>query len=441
MEGHTTADALAAALASRRAARAYAADVQRAYVNRIRCSIEPMYGRGLFERVSIRDSHPCRPLSSYPNERSYWSRCDALNNMVLSYEQRADLFDDTIQRFAFATPPATVPDLAAHTVPGLEATLEDAASRPDPLHRSAVALSVAFPDSSLLQYDCGKLQQLDLLMRKLVAGGHRVLVFTQMTKVLDILEKFFNYQGYRYLRLDGATRVEQRQALTERFNRDPRITAFILSTRSGGLGINLVGADTVVFYDLDWNAAIEAQCMDRAHRIGQTRDVHIYRFVSEHTIEENMLRKANQKRVLDNVVIQQGEFTTDHLMRNDWRDMLDEDGTSLGGVRLGDNADDERPHDVEKALYAAEDAEDAAAAQVAHQEMNLDAADFAAENTPAHEPAREDAPEQLPDPATASHRDAQPTDAPSDEESEDLTGSVDDYMLRMVAADWEFFGP
>ena len=361
--------------------------------------------------------------------------------MVLSYEQRADLFDDTIQRFAFATPPATVPDLAAHTVPGLEATLEDAASRPDPLHRSAVALSVAFPDSSLLQYDCGKLQQLDLLMRKLVAGGHRVLVFTQMTKVLDILEKFFNYQGYRYLRLDGATRVEQRQALTERFNRDPRITAFILSTRSGGLGINLVGADTVVFYDLDWNAAIEAQCMDRAHRIGQTRDVHIYRFVSEHTIEENMLRKANQKRVLDNVVIQQGEFTTDHLMRNDWRDMLDEDGTSLGGVRLGDNADDERPHDVEKALYAAEDAEDAAAAQVAHQEMNLDAADFAAENTPAHEPAREDAPEQLPDPATASHRDAQPTDAPSDEESEDLTGSVDDYMLRMVAADWEFFGP
>ena len=213
VEGHTTADALAAALASRRAARAYAADVQRAYVNRIRCSIEPMYGRGLFERVSIRDSHPCRPLSSYPNERSYWSRCDALNNMVLSYEQRADLFDDTIQRFAFATPPATVPDLAAHTVPGLEATLEDAASRPDPLHRSAVALSVAFPDSSLLQYDCGKLQQLDLLMRKLVAGGHRVLVFTQMTKVLDILEKFFNYQGYRYLRLDGATRVEQRLSL------------------------------------------------------------------------------------------------------------------------------------------------------------------------------------------------------------------------------------
>ena len=170
-------------------------------------------------------------------------------------------------------------------------------------------------------------------MRQLVDGGHRALIFTQMTKVLDILEKFFNYHGYRYLRLDGATKVEQRQALTERFNRDARISAFILSTRSGGLGINLVGADTVIFYDLDWNAAIEAQCMDRAHRIGQTRDVHIYRFVSEHTIEENMLRKANQKRRLDQMVIQQGQFTTEHLAKNDWRDMLD-GGTSVSYTHL-----------------------------------------------------------------------------------------------------------
>lgn len=426
--GHTTAAGLAAALDAQRAAAAYSADLQRAYLNRLRCGIEPVHGRGLIERVSVRDD--CRPLSSFTDERTYWTRCDALCRMVLSYQERAEAFDDTIRRFAFATPPVTVPDLRVHATPGVQDALADASSRPDPLHSAAVALSIAFPDASLLQYDCGKLQQLDLLMRKLVAGGHRVLVFTQMTKVLDILEKFFNFQGYRYLRLDGATRVEQRQALTERFNRDPRITAFILSTRSGGLGINLVGADTVVFYDLDWNAAIESQCMDRAHRIGQTRDVHIYRFVSEHTIEENMLRKANQKRMLDNVVIQQGEFTTENITRNDWRDMLDEDGTSLGGVRLGDSTDAERPLDVEKALYAAEDAEDAAAARVAREEMTLDAADFAAENTPAPEQAQS-TPQETP----------QPEQAHSDEESDDLTGSVDDYMLRMVAADWEYFGP
>ena len=90
-----------------------------------------------------------------------------------------------------------------------------------------------------------------------------------MTKVLDILEQFLNLHGHRYLRLDGATKPEQRQASTERFNNDPRILAFILSSRSGGLGINLTGADTVIFYDMDWNPAMDKQCQDRCHRIGQ----------------------------------------------------------------------------------------------------------------------------------------------------------------------------
>ncbi|OAD78628.1 hypothetical protein PHYBLDRAFT_107969 [Phycomyces blakesleeanus NRRL 1555(-)] len=102
--------------------------------------------------------------------------------------------------------------------------------------------------------------------------------------------------GHRYLRLDGATKIEQRQGLTEQFNNDKRILCFILSTRSGGLGINLTGADTVIFYDSDWNPSMDKQCQDRTHRIGQTRDVHIYRFVTEFTIEENIFKKANQKR-------------------------------------------------------------------------------------------------------------------------------------------------
>ena len=83
----------------------------------------------------------------------------------------------------------------------------------------------------------------------------------------------------------------------DRFNRDDKIFAFILSTRSGGLGINLIGADSVIFYDTDWNPAMDAQAQDRAHRIGQTRDVHIYRLVTAHTIEENILNKANQNTV------------------------------------------------------------------------------------------------------------------------------------------------
>jgi len=117
------------------------------------------------------------------------------------------------------------------------------------------------------------------LLRDLKAGSHRVLIFTQMAKMLDVLEAFLNHHGYIYLRLDGSTRIDQRQLLMEKFNTDKKIFIFILSTRSGGIGVNLTGADTVVFYDSDWNPTMDAQAQDRCHRIGQTRDVHIYRLV------------------------------------------------------------------------------------------------------------------------------------------------------------------
>merc|ERR1712012_905997 len=165
--------------------------------------------------------------------------------------------------------------------------------------------AVQAPDTRLIQYDCGKLQILANLLRTLQAGGHRVLIFTQMTKMLDVLEAFLNYHGYVYMRLDGSTRVEMRQCLMERFNNDTKYFAFILSTRSGGVGINLTGADTVIFYDSDWNPTMDAQAQDRCHRIGQTRDVHIYRLVSERTVEENILKKANQKDFLETLPLRE----------------------------------------------------------------------------------------------------------------------------------------
>ena len=165
-----------------------------------------------------------------------------------------------------------------------------------------------FPDKKLVQFDAGKLQILSELLHSLKQEKHRVLIFTQMSKMLDILEVFLNLNGHTYLRLDGSTGVEQRQKLMDRFNNDEKVFCFILSTRSGGLGINLTGADTVVFYDSDWNPAMDAQAQDRAHRIGQTRDVHIYRLVTEHSIEENILVKAKQKRHLDFLVMDEGKF-------------------------------------------------------------------------------------------------------------------------------------
>ena len=108
------------------------------------------------------------------------------------------------------------------------------------------------------------MQELAVLLHDLKAGGHKALIFTQMTKMLDILEVFLNLNGHTYVRLDGSTKPEQRQILMQRFNTNPKLFVFILSTRSGGVGMNLTGADTVIFYDSDWNPAMDAQVILRA---------------------------------------------------------------------------------------------------------------------------------------------------------------------------------
>merc|ERR1712029_20712 len=189
------------------------------------------------------------------------------------------------------------------------------------------------PETRLIQYDCGKLQVLARLLQDLKAGSHRALIFTQMTKVLDVLEAFLNFHGHTYLRLDGSTKVEQRQVLMERFNANSKYFVFILSTRSGGVGINLTGADSVIFYDSDWNPTMDAQAQDRCHRIGQTRDVHIYRLVSERSIEENILKKANQKRMLGDLAIEGGNFTTAFFKKQTISDLFEVDENTLQSVK------------------------------------------------------------------------------------------------------------
>ncbi|KAL5417747.1 hypothetical protein PMIN03_001446 [Paraphaeosphaeria minitans] len=310
-----------------------------------------------------------------PAFASLWhqQKINAFTEMIPTLEERAEALEPLVTRFTCVTPAVAAEELASLTLSTTGVQLirsSEMVRHRDPFHESRIRQSIAFPDKRLLQYDCGKLQRLATLLRDLQAGGHRALIFTQMTKVLDILEQFLNIHGHRYLRLDGATKIEQRQILTDRFNNDPRILCFILSSRSGGLGINLTGADTVIFYDLDWNPAMDKQCQDRSHRIGQTRDVHIYKFVSEYTIEANILRKSNQKRLLDDVIIQKGDFTTDTFNRVSWRDALDdglgdEAGAAMDRV-LGEKAGllgDAR------VMGTVEDTEDMAAATVAQKEI------------------------------------------------------------------------
>ncbi|KAL7273027.1 swr1 complex component [Rhizina undulata] len=353
-------------------------------LNKIRTQYEPLCGSNLIEVCT--DGVSIGPLRTLPRKRDqitnwFLNRSGIIREMIPSLEERTESMETIIDKFGCITPAVVSTDMVpiALSPKGVELVRRAQNMLPsDPYHKARVKLSIAFPDKRLLQYDCGKLQRLDGLLRQLQAGGHRALIFTQMTKVLDILEQFLNIHGHRYLRLDGATKVEQRQILTDRFNNDTRILAFILSTRSGGLGINLTGADTVIFYDLDWNPAMDKQCQDRCHRIGQTRDVHIYRFVSEYTIESNILRKSNQKRMLDDVVIQEGDFTTDYFNKLTIRDMLGDD------VAKDLEVDESSAiGNMEKALEAAEDVEDAAAAKVAQKEVvDADGADFADKGTP-----------------------------------------------------------
>ncbi|XP_077491011.1 lymphoid-specific helicase-like [Amblyomma americanum] len=155
---------------------------------------------------------------------------------------------------------------------------------------------------------CGKLRLLDCMLTELRRRGHKVLIFSQMCRVLDILEDYCLLRKFKYCRLDGNTRVEDRQQQMKLFNEDPSYFLFLLSTRAGGLGINLTGADTVVLYDSDWNPQCDLQAMDRCHRIGQTRPVVVYRLVTRGTVEQRMLQMAGAKRRLEKLIMQKGKF-------------------------------------------------------------------------------------------------------------------------------------
>lgn len=153
----------------------------------------------------------------------------------------------------------------------------------------------------------GKMMLLDQLLAKLRRDGHRVLIFSQMVKMLDILGDYMEFRGYSYQRLDGTIAAASRRLAIDHFNApDSSDFAFILSTRAGGLGINLMTADTVVLFDSDWNPQADLQAMARAHRIGQTKPVSVYRLVSKDTVEEEVIERARNKLLLEFITIQRG---------------------------------------------------------------------------------------------------------------------------------------
>ncbi|XP_050472757.1 helicase domino isoform X2 [Bombus huntii] len=403
-----------------------------ANTNERRCAACPLYGEDLFMALRIgKPSTACRWHNGWVHcasakdnartRRQFFSRTEALAEAIKSTEQIVEELKEVFERFVVHVPAVCAPTPrfhVSHPPPHklfaqrrIQMELQRQLSPKLALfHPVASAMMTQFPDPRLIQYDCGKLQSLHQLLRKLKSENHRVLIFTQMTRMLDVLEAFLNFHGHIYLRLDGTTKVDQRQVLMERFNGDKRIFCFILSTRSGGVGVNLTGADTVIFYDSDWNPTMDAQAQDRCHRIGQTRDVHIYRLVSEKTVEENILKKANQKRLLGDLAIEGGNFTTAYFKSSTIQDLFnidqsENDATTRMAEVLEQNRDREKflqkdnqgqtledkvaMGALESALAAAEEDLDVQAAKTAKAEAVADLAEFD-ENIPLDDADRDD---------------------------------------------------
>ncbi|KAK6525682.1 hypothetical protein TWF281_010734 [Arthrobotrys megalospora] len=164
------------------------------------------------------------------------------------------------------------------------------------------------PDETLVT-ESGKMMLLDRLVPELFKRGHKVLIFSQFKVQLDIIQEWATtLRGWNCCRIDGSVKQEERRDLIKAFNSDSDYKLFLLSTRAGGLGINLTSADTVILYDSDWNPQQDLQAQDRAHRIGQTRPVIVYRLATAATVEQTLLEKADAKRRLEKLVIQKGKF-------------------------------------------------------------------------------------------------------------------------------------
>ncbi|KAK3723275.1 swr1 complex component [Vermiconidia calcicola] len=404
----------------------------------------PVYGSDLRELLTVRDGRSYRvstkdmrgrvlakPLRGWPtlgrrplrfenDHVSDWllSKTSFLQQSVQTAEKYAERLQDTIVRFAFCTPGATAPVLDYAMPKRAQDLLRASAAYPaesDYAHESRTRTAIAFPDARLLIYDSGKLQRLTRLLRDLQAKGSRSLIFTQMTGTLNILEQFLSLLNLPYLRLDGSTPVERRQLYSAEFNRpDSKYQCMILSSRAGGIGLNLTGASSVIFYDLDWNPQMDRQCMDRAHRIGQVRDVEVFKMVSEKTVEENILRRAEQKSLLDRTVIQEGRFTTEHQLQQ--KPVAEEEGegddvaAAIDRFLGGGNE-----KSTTQALESVEDREDVQAAQQARKEEHQDDADFAADR-----PSRHSSRPDTPGPRTAV----------VDGAKDDRGGHLDGYMIK-----------
>ncbi|KAI5186166.1 chromatin-remodeling ATPase INO80 [Nematocida homosporus] len=237
-------------------------------------------------------------LETHPayDRKRFWCSTPDVKRMKLE----PSLSEDLVGALETACMPRCIPPKQVAISPAYVPT---AADLPVDLRAELPTPPVYVPSMGRFVSDSGKLCVLDTLLPKLKEEGHRVLMYFQMTKMIDLFEEYLMVRNYSYLRLDGSSKIANRKELVKDWQSNADRFIFLLSTRAGGLGINLTAADTVIFYDSDWNPTADQQAMDRAHRLGQTKQVTVYRLITAGTIEERIMERAGVKGEIQRMVI------------------------------------------------------------------------------------------------------------------------------------------
>ncbi|XP_071672318.1 E1A-binding protein p400 isoform X10 [Patagioenas fasciata] len=309
--------------------------------NERRCSRAPMYGRDLLSVCSVSGagapgaggwgwagSVHCRLSARAPaGARS------PLQEMIRTLLRQQESLKDVVNRALFVLPAAVAappclyvanpPPSYSHRLKLLKHSLKQkAAPHLHQLQQMTTPHLLQFPDLRLVQYDSGKLEALAVLLQKLKSEGRRVLILSQMILMLDILELFLNFHFLTFVRIDEYANHEQRQELMKIFNRDKRIFCAILSSHSRSTGVNLVEADTVVFYDNDLNPVMDAKAQEWCDRIGRCKDIHIYRLVSGNSVEEKLLKNGT-KDLIREVAAQGNDYSMAFLTQQTIQELFE----------------------------------------------------------------------------------------------------------------------
>ncbi|KAM6156071.1 E1A-binding protein p400 [Rhynchocyon petersi] len=296
-------------------------------VNERRCSRMPVYGRDLLGACSLATRNGVPLFGKCPV--SPGSKSD----LILMLSQHTESLRDVSDRVAcviptvVAAPPslrvARPPSSYSHRMKLFRHRLrEHLAPHVQQLRQATAPRLLQFPELRLVQFDSGKLEALAILLQKLKSEGRRVLILSQMVLMLDILEMFLNFHYLTYVRIDENANGEQRQELMRSFNRDRRIFCAILSSHSRSTGVNLVEADTVVFYDNDLNPVMDAKAQEWCDRIGRCKDIHIYRLVSGNSVEEKLLKNGT-KDLIREVAAQGNDYSMAFLTQRTIQELFE----------------------------------------------------------------------------------------------------------------------